>query len=89
MNKRLSGSQIRCVITRAPRELRFCVQVGSVIDGWSKLDKCTGSITEIRASDRGSRAESLCFEDVGFNGTTCHSLRIYHRPDGLTIGGIL
>jgi len=32
-------------------ELMFCVLVGSVLDGWSKLDNCTGSIAEIRASD--------------------------------------
>jgi hypothetical protein len=69
MSKRLPGSQIRCVITRAPRELRFCVLVGSVIDGWSKLDNCTGSIAEIRASDRESWAESLRFDDVGSNDT--------------------
>ena len=42
----------------------FCVRVGSVIDGWSKLDNCTGSIAEIRASDRASRRGSFCFDDV-------------------------
>src|SRR5258708_36282399 len=42
----------------------FCVRVGSVIDGWSKLDNCTGSIAEIRASDRASRRGSLCFDGV-------------------------
>jgi hypothetical protein len=47
----------------------FCVLVGSRIDGWSKPDNCTGSIIEIRASDRGSRAEDPCFDDVGSNGT--------------------
>jgi len=56
MSSRLPGSQIRCVITRAPWELMFCVLVGSVIDGWSKLANCTGSMAEIRASDRASWA---------------------------------
>jgi hypothetical protein len=55
MSTRLPGCHIRCVITRAPRELMFWVTVGSVINGCSELDKCTGSVAEIRASDRASR----------------------------------
>jgi hypothetical protein len=47
----------------------FCVLVGSVIDGWSKLDNCTGSIAEIRASDRASRGGMFGFDDVGSNVT--------------------
>jgi hypothetical protein len=69
MSSRLPGSQIRWVITRAPRELMFCVLVGSVIDGWSRLDNCTGSIAEIRASDRASCAASRCFDEMGSKGT--------------------
>jgi hypothetical protein len=69
MSKRLPGAQIRWVITRAPRELMFCVLVGSVLDGWSKLDNCTGSIAEILASDRASRKGSLCCDDVGSDDT--------------------
>ena len=69
MSKRLPGSQICCVITRAPRELMFCVLVGSVMNGWRKLASRTGSIAEIRASDRGSRAGIFCFGDVGSDGT--------------------
>ena len=61
MSMRLPGCQIRCVITRAPRELMFCVTVGSVINGCSELDNCTGSIAEARASDRASRGGNLCF----------------------------
>ena len=38
-------------------------------DGWSKLYNCTGSIAEIRASDRASWASSVPFDDVGSNGT--------------------
>jgi hypothetical protein len=51
----------------------FCVLVDSVIDGWSRLDNCTGSIAEIRASERASRGDSLCFDDVESKdtGTTC------------------
>jgi|GraSoi_2013_80cm_1033760.scaffolds.fasta_scaffold29403_2 hypothetical protein len=73
MSKRLPGSQIRCVITRAPRELRFCVLVGSVIDGWSKLDNCTGSIAEIRASDRESGQRAFASMMWGLT-TLCHPL---------------
>jgi hypothetical protein len=45
----------------------FWVLVGSVIDGWSRLDSCTGSTAETRASDRASRTGSLCFDDVEFD----------------------
>jgi len=45
----------------------FWVLVGSVIDGWSGLDSCTGSTAETRASDRASRTGSLCFDDVEFD----------------------
>ena len=69
MSKRLPGSQTCCVITRAPRELMFCVLVGSVMNGWLKLANRTGSIAEIRASHRTSRAGSFCFDDVGSDGT--------------------
>ncbi len=65
MSKRLPGSQTCWVITRAPRELMFCVLVGSVMNGWLKLANRTGSIAEIRASDRASRARDSCFDDVG------------------------
>jgi len=43
----------------------FCVLVGSVMNGWFKLANRTGSIAEIRASDRASRARDSCFDDVG------------------------
>ena len=33
ISSRLPGSQIRWVITRAPRELKFCVVVDSVMYG--------------------------------------------------------
>jgi hypothetical protein len=69
MSKRLPGSQTCCVITLAPRELMFCVLVGSVMNGWFKLANRTGSITEIRVSDRASPAGILCFDDVGYDGT--------------------
>ena len=42
----------------------FCVLVGSVMNGWFKLANRTGSIAEMRASDRGSRAGTFCFNDV-------------------------
>jgi len=67
MSKRLPGSQIRWVITRAPRELMFCVYVGSVIVGCSRLANCTCSITGIRASDRASRTGPFSFDGVGSN----------------------
>src|SRR5260221_11691851 len=47
----------------------FCVRVGSVIDGWSKLDNCTGSIAEILASDRASPRGNPCFDDVASDDT--------------------
>jgi hypothetical protein len=46
-----------------------CVLVGSVLDGWSRLDNCTGSTAEIRASDRASRGGIFGFDDVGSNVT--------------------
>jgi hypothetical protein len=46
----------------------FCVFVGSVIKGWLKLANRTGSIAEVRASDRASRAGITCFDDVGSDG---------------------
>src|SRR6266478_7226537 len=69
MSKRLPGSQTCWVITRAPRELMFCVLVGSVMNGWLKLANRTGSIAEIRASDRASRAGIFCFDNAGSDGT--------------------
>ncbi len=68
MSKRLPGSQIRCVITRAPRELIFCVRTGSVTNGWSKPHNCTGSTADIRASNRKSRIGGLSFDDAGSGG---------------------
>jgi hypothetical protein len=68
MSKRVPGSQMRCVITRAPRVLMFCVRTGSVTNGWSKPHNCTGSTADIRASDRESRMVGLSFDDVGFGG---------------------
>ena len=65
MSKRLPGSQTCCVITRAPRELMFCVLVGSVMNGWLRLANRTGSNAETRASDRASRAGIFCFDGVG------------------------
>ena len=75
MSKRLPGSQIRCVITRAPRELMLCVRTGSIIDGWSKLYNCTGSTAEIRTSDREFRTGDLSFDDVGSDGITLPAFR--------------
>jgi len=75
MSKRLPGSQIRCVITRAPRELMFCVRTGSVTNGWSKLHNCTGSAADIRASDRESPSAGLSFDDVGSDGITLPAFR--------------
>jgi hypothetical protein len=75
MSKRLPGSQIRCVITRAPRELMFCVRTGSVIDGSSKLYNCTGSTADIRASDRDSRTGGLSFDGVRSGGITLPAFR--------------
>jgi hypothetical protein len=69
MSKRLPGSQTCCVITRAPRELMFCVLVGSVMNGWLKPANRTGSIAEIRASARASRAGIFSFDDVESDGT--------------------
>jgi hypothetical protein len=69
MSKRLPGSQIRWVITRAPRELMFCVLVGSVIVGCSRLANCTCSITGVRASDRASRTGIFGFAGVESNAT--------------------
>lgn len=70
MSKRLPGSQICCVITRAPRELMFCVRTGSVTNGWSKRHNCTGSTADIRASERESWTGGLSFDDVGSGGIT-------------------
>jgi hypothetical protein len=75
MSKRLPGSQTCCVITRAPRELMFCVVVGSIMNGWFKLANRTGSIAEIRASDRASRVRVFCFDAVGSDGTMPPPLR--------------
>ncbi len=75
MSTRVPGSQIRCVITRAPRELMFCVRTGSIIDGWSKLYNCTGSTADIRSSDRESRAGDPSFDDVGSDGITLLAFR--------------
>jgi hypothetical protein len=43
----------------------FCVLVGSVMNGWFKLANRTGSIAEIRTSDRASRVGNFGFVDVG------------------------
>jgi hypothetical protein len=43
----------------------FCVLVGSVMNGWFKLANRTGSIAEIRTSDRAFRAGTFCFDGVG------------------------
>jgi hypothetical protein len=69
MSSRLPGSQTCCVITRAPRALMFCVVVGSERNGWFKLASRTGSIAEIRPSDRASRTGLFCFDDAGSDDT--------------------
>jgi len=61
----------------------FCVFVGSVIAGGSKLDNSTRSITAIRASDRASRAGNLRFDDVGSNGTVPPAFRQQRISDPL------
>jgi hypothetical protein len=53
----------------------FCVRTGSVIDSWSKLYNCSGSIADIRASDRDSRTWDLSFDDAGSDGITLPALR--------------
>jgi len=52
----------------------FCVLVGSVMNGWFKLTKRTGSVAGMRGSDRASRAGSFPV-DVESNDTVPLALR--------------
>jgi len=78
----------------------FCVVVGSVMNGWFKLTKRTGSIAGVRGSDRASPAGSFPV-NVESNGTMPLALRPFlpnfkrhsriksssKRGDGLPIKG--
>jgi hypothetical protein len=66
----------------------FCVFVDSVMNGWLKLASRTGSIAEIRVSDRASRAGIFCLDDGASDGTVPPAFRGWnfaHRNGALGV----